>query len=237
MADAASTASANFKPIIKNAGDTIRADDWNKIQLGLAEEISRVHEGLLEETIRLREELKRLREYVNNMGESTNLTSLSSPIGRPYRLDEVVQGEATSYETNAIGLITKQWIQVAKGVGDICAFGVTDYFEEFYYWAGAENGDKNILDIELEYIDGQVEKVGSKLYINDRSKLSSKSPENLYIEFLYAPNGSVWYKYKAKNKYPDKEVRYIKFKNINPASTPRIGDVLHLRSRIKPMNG
>lgn len=225
----------NFKPIIKNAGDTIKADDWNRIQLGLIEEIRKTHESLLEETIRLREELKRLREYVDSMGESTNLTSLSSPVGRPYRLDEVVQGEDASYETNAIGLITRQWLQAAKGVGEICAFGVTDYFEEFYYWAGAENGDKKILDIELEYIDGQVEKIGDKLYVNNKSKLSPKSPENPYSEFLYAPNGNVWYKYKAKNKYPENEVRYIKFKNINPVSTPRIGDVLHLRSRIKPM--
>ena len=202
---------AEFKPLLKKPGDTIRSQDWNDLQ----------------------EEVRELRKYVNNLGERLTLTGLDSTAGKGYNLNEVVPGENKSYGVKTMGLITKQWVPAVKGVGDICYFGITDYFEVLYYWSGAETGDKNMLDISLEYIDGSTAKIGNNLYINDKTKLSPPV-DNKYLEFLYSESG-IFYKYQAINPNPEKEVRLIKFKNLNQECNPRIGNVLNLRARLRPI--
>jgi len=202
---------AEFKPLLKKPGDTIRSQDWNDLQ----------------------EEVRMLRMYVNNLGERLTITGLDSTAGKGYNLNEVVPGENKSYGVKTMGLITKQWVLAVKGVGDIYYFGITDYFEVLYYWSGAENGDKNMLDISLEYIDGTTAKMGSDLYINDRTKLSPPK-DNKYLEFLYSESG-IFYKYQAINPNPEKEVRLVKFKNLNQECNPRLGNVLNLRARLRPI--
>ncbi len=214
---------ATFKPIVRKPGDTIKSDDWNKIQ-----------EGLLLEIKALEDRLRILKDYIDNMGERVTLAGLDSSTGRAFNLNEIVPGETKSYGAKNMGLITKQWVPAVKGVGDICYFGLTDNFEILYYWSGAENGNKNTLDITLEYVDGTSDKIGDKLFINDRAKLSSSKPENPYKQFLFSDSG-IWYKYLIKNKHPEKEVRYIKFRNIAADCMPRIANVLHLKSKIKPL--
>ena len=58
-----------------------------------------------------------------------------------------------------MGMITRQWVTSVIGEGDICHFGITDYFDVLYFWAGAENGNQNMLDIELEYADDTIARV------------------------------------------------------------------------------
>ena len=53
-----------------------------------------------------------------------------------------------------------------------------------YYWAGAENGNQNMLDIELEYADDTIAKVLENGYVNDKNTLSEGVEANPYIEFL-----------------------------------------------------
>ncbi len=217
---------AKFEPLLKKPGEYINAEDWNNIQ-----------QGLLEEILRLEKELRALKDYVDNMGESVTLTEVDSPAGKFYPLDVLVPGESKTYESRAMGLITKQWVPAARGVEDvICEFGITDFFEILHYWSGAENGDKKTLEIELRYVDGTSEVIGSKLFINDRNTISlNRDKDNPYLEFITAPNRTAWYKYQVINKNPNKKVGYIVFKNINPECTPRIGNVIHTRSKIKPM--
>ena len=51
------------------------------------------------------------------------------------------------------------------------------------------------------------------------------------IEFLYSDFG-IWYKYQVKNPHPDVQVRYIRFRNTNPESNPRIGNTIQLKTRV-----
>lgn len=195
----------------KKPGDLIKSEDWNNLV----------------------DTISSLRMYVDNMTESLTLTGLESSIGKTFALDEVVPGENRSYGVRTMGLITMQWISSGNGIEDICQFGVTDYFDYIYYWSAAENGNKNTLDIILEYIDGSLNKVGYNLYINDRAQLGPTNNINPYTEYLYSDNG-IWYKYKLLNPTPDKEVRYIKFRNTNTNCKTRIGNVLHIKSKIRP---
>lgn len=205
---------SELKSLVRKPGDMIKSEDWN----------------------RLVAELVALREYVNNMGESMTLTGLTSVVGDGYDLaTETPPG--FSYGARAVGLITRQWVApMPNNAGEVCSFGITDYFETLQFWAGADNGDKATLDVVLEYIDGSTYKAGDKLFINNRATLSARDPTggNPYFEFLRAPYGN-WYKYQVRNKSPDKEVRFVKFINVNKECVLRIGNVLHLRSKIKPM--
>jgi hypothetical protein len=90
-----------------------------------------------------------------------------------------------------------------------------------------------MLDISLEYIDGTTAKIGNNLYINDRTKLSPPK-DNKYLEFLYSESG-IFYKYQAINPNAEKEVRLIKFRNLNQECNPRIGNVVNLRARLRPI--
>lgn len=203
-----------LRSLVRKPGEMIKSEDWN----------------------RLVTELVALRDYVNNMGESMTLTGLTSIVGEGYDLN-TENPPGFSYGARAIGLITKQWVApMPANTGEVCSFGITDYFETMQFWAGADNGDKATLDVILEYIDGTTHKAGDKLFINSRTTLSARDPTggNPYFEFLRAPYGN-WYKYQIRNKSPDKEVRFVKFVNVNKECVLRVGNVLHFRSKIKPM--
>lgn len=213
-----------FKPILRKPGEVIRSEDWNRIQ-----------EGLVADIIYLEEKIRTLKEYVDNMSERITLIGLESAVGRSFGLDELVPGESTHYRDKTMGLVTRQWVPSVIGEGDICHFGITDYFDLLYFWSGAENGDQGCLDISLEYIDDSIQKISENAYINDRKKLSESSKDNPYIEFLYSDYG-IWYKYQVRNPTPEKEVRYIKFRNTNADCNPRIGNVIQLKTRVQPLS-
>lgn len=118
-----------FEPIRKKPGELIRSEDWNKIQ-----------EDIQRDLDKLREEVQNLRKYVDNMSMSVTLTNMDSPVGISYRLDEVVPGETGNYAISTLAYITRQWILEKGKKGEICNFGVLDYFDVLYYWSGAENG-------------------------------------------------------------------------------------------------
>lgn len=205
---------SGVSPFIRKPGDLIKSEDWNRIIT----------------------ELVALREYVNNMSESMTLTGLVSPVGEVFDLD-TDNPPGYGYGARSVGLITRQWVAPAPAnTGEVCSFGITDYFETMQFWAAADNGDKPALDILLEYIDGTTQKAGEKLFINSKAKLTARDPTNTnpYFEFLMAPLG-YWYKYQIRNKFPDKEVRFVRFLNTNKDTNMRIGNVLHLRSKIKPL--
>ena len=200
--------------LTKKPGDMIKSEDWNRIVT----------------------ELVALREYVNNMGESMTFTGLTSVTGQGFDLD-AGNPPGFSYGAPVVGLITKQWVApLPANTGEVCSFGITDYFETLQFWAGADNGDKPALDVVLEYIDGTTHKAGDKLFVNNKANLTARDPSggNPYFEFLRAPFGN-WYKYQVRNKSPNKEVRFVKFINVNKDCVVRVGNVLHTRSKIKPM--
>lgn len=214
----------NFKPRIAQPGDTITSDDWNYIQ-----------QGVLEDLVRLETENAELRRYVDNMSEVNTITRLDSPEGKSFGLDEKVPGETGTYGTDLLGFISKQWLaSVRNAAVDICRFSVANLFDQLDYWAGAENGNQNALDIALRYLDGSTETV-KNLVVHERKKLSPKGTENPYVEFLLAPNQWVWYRYRLSNPRPDKEVLTVTFRNSNPKATTRIADVIQLRTRIKQL--
>lgn len=212
---------AEFKPIIRKAGEVIRSEDWNSIQ-----------EGLLAEITSLELKIESLKTYIENMSERITLTGLESVAGRSFGLDEEVPGETSTYRVKSMGLITRQWVTAVMGEGDLCHFGITDYFDVLYYWAGAENGNQNMLDIEIEYADDTIAKLLENGYVNDKNTLSESNEANPYIEFLYSDFG-IWYKYQIKNPHPNNQVRYVRFRNVNPDSNPRIGNTIQMKTRVK----
>ena len=106
---------------------------------------------------------------------------MKAAAGRSFGLDEEVPGEASNYRVKSMGMITKQWVTSVIGEGDVCHFGITDYFDVLYYWAGAENGNQNMLDIELEYADDTIAKVLENGYVNDKNTLSEGSRSVIHI--------------------------------------------------------
>jgi hypothetical protein len=213
----------DFEPIRKNPGELIRSEDWNKIQ-----------DDIKSDLVRLQEELKVLRDYIDNMAKSVTLTNLDSPAGMSYRLDEDVPGEVGNYATSVLGYITRQWVIGRDQTGEICKFGVLDFFDVLHYWAGANRSDKGTLEITLEYVDGTIHPVGD-IFIHDWTQLQVKGDKNPYLEYLLSPNERVWYKYAIKNPYPDKEVRYVSFKDIDSENSPRIANVIQHTARIRPV--
>ncbi len=205
-----------FKPIKKNPGDVIKSEDWNKIQ----EEI--------------RADLERITDYIGKLSETAVITNMESPIGRSYLLTDVVPGEKSSYDSSVLGLLTRQWLLSGGEVGEICRFGSMTSFDVLNYWSGAESGDKKALKITLEYSDG-TSKDFDQLFVHDRSRLRPTGTDNPYVEYLLSPNERVWYKYQLINPDPSKEVRYISFKNVYKGCTPRIGNVLQYRFKIKSL--
>lgn len=212
-----------FEPIRKKPGELIRSEDWNKIQDDIKTDLER-----------LEDEIRRLREYIDSMAKSVTLINLDSPIGLSYRLDEVVPGEVGNYAISVMGYITRQWILGKGRTGEICRFGVLDFFDLLYYWSGAENGGRETLEITLEYVDGTMH-TASKLFINEWTELRPRGATNPYVEYLVTPNERVWYKYALRNPNPDKEVRHVSFKDVNEESGPRIANVIQHVARIRPV--
>lgn len=214
---------SKFEPVKKSPGELIRSEDWNKIQ-----------EDVKTDLETLERELLVLREYIDRMAKSVTLTNLDSPVGVSYRLNEDVPGEIGNYATNVLGYITRQWVLGTEEMGDICKFGVIDYFDMLSYWAGANKSNKGALEITLEYVDGTIHSEGD-LFIHDWTQLQVKGNRNPYIEYLLSPNERVWYKYAIRNPHPDKEVRYISFKDIDEKNAPRIANVIQHVARIRPV--
>ena len=213
-----------FEPIVRNPGDLIRSEDWNRIQ-----------EDIKADLDDLNEKISKLKEYVEGMLHSVTLTDVKSPIGISYNLDEPVPGETENYGTTIVGHITKQWCIGNGNTGRICRFGIIDLMDVLYYWAGAGGGDKKTLKIMIEYVDGDTHTT-DELFIHEYSELRPKGGENPYVEYLLSPNENVWYKYMLQNPKPDKEVRYIYFENVGSACTPRIGNVIQYLTKIRHMS-
>jgi hypothetical protein len=195
----------------KKPGDLIRSEEWNKIL----------------------DELVALRGYIDNMTRSVTLTSMSSPIGKSYGLSSGVD-EDFNYGTDVIGLITKQYFMGKSETGDICRFGLNDQADMISYWSGAANGDKEALEVDIEYVDGSVF-TSDKLFVHEWSNLRPRGNKNPYIEYLQSPNQRLWYRYNIVNPNPDKEIRFITFRDTNQAIGIRIANVLHYTTRIKPL--
>jgi len=213
-----------FEPIRKKPGELIRSEDWNKMQ-----------EDIQADLIRLGAEIRSLRDYIDRMAKSVTLINLDSPVGLSYRLDEVVPGETGDYATSVLGYIARQWLLGRGRTGEICRFGVLDFFDLLYYWSGAENGETVTLEITLEYVDGTMH-TASNLFINEWTELMPRSTANPYAEYLLSPNERVWYKYPLRNPNPDKEVRYVSFRDINADAGPRIANVIQHVARIRPIS-
>ncbi len=212
-----------FEPIRKSPGELIRSEDWNKIQ-----------EDVKTDLESLEEEIRVLRAYIDSMAKSVTLTNLDSPVGRSYRLDEDVPGVAGNYATSVLGYITRQWVLGMEETGEVCKFGVLDYFDVLYYWSGAERSGKGTLEIAFEYVDGTMHLEGD-LLVHDWTQLQVKGDKNPYMEYLLSPNERVWYKYAIKNPNPDKEVRHVSFKDTDEGNAPRIANVIQHVARIRPV--
>jgi len=213
----------HFEPIRKKPGELIRSEDWNTMQ-----------EDIQADLLRLAAELRSLREYIDRMAKSVTLINLDSPVGSSYRLNEVVAGEVGDYATSVLGYISRQWILGVGQTGEICRFGVLDFFDLLYYWSGAENGERVTLEITVEYVDGTLY-TASDLFVNEWTELMPRNTTNPYAEYLLSPNERVWYKYALRNPNPDKEVRYVSFRDINADAGPRIANVIQHVARIRPI--
>jgi len=213
---------AKFNPILRKPGEVIKSEDWNKIQ-----------EDIRADLEELEHKLEILKDYVDTMEESTTMLNISSLIGRSYNLDEVIPGETSSYDAPIVGLLTRQWLMPKGEEGDICRFSVVARLESLDYWSGAENGDKKAIELIFNYIDGTNAAV-SELFVHDRTRLRPKGTSNPYLEYLLSPNEHVWYRYRVTNPNPEKEVLTVTFRNTVPECTPRIGNVIHYRSKIIP---
>jgi len=210
-----------FNPIIKNPGDLIRSEDYNRMQGEIKEDLED-----------LKQRIEKLREYVENMLHSVTLIDIKSPQGMSYALDDNVPGETSNYGTTVVGNITRQWCIGAENTGTICRFGIIDFMDILYYWSGAGRGDKKCLKITIEYVDGNVYTTDD-LFIHEWSELRARGDDNPYSEYLLSPNEHVWYKYMLKNPEPDKEVRYIYFEDTSAESNPRIGNLIQYMTRIR----
>jgi hypothetical protein len=211
-----------FDVIKKKPGEVIRSEDWNTMQEDIRADLEELELGI-----------RKLRKYIDNMQETTTLLNISSTVGKSYPLNEIIEGETSSYETEIVGLITKQWLLAEGKTGEICRFGVVTLLDSIDYWSGAENGDKKALEVVFDYMDGTSDVV-SDLFVHDRSKLRPQGEDNPYLDYLFSPNEYVWYRYRVANPNPEKEVLTVSFRNTNPECTPRIGNVIHYRAKIIP---
>lgn len=211
---------SKFEPIRKNPGDILRSEDWNQMQ-----------EDMKSEMERLLEEIRVLRKYIDTMAKSVTLTNMESPIGASYGLNDASVGD---YATTVLGYISRQYIVGEGNTGEICKFGVLDFFDLLYYWAGALQSDKECLEMTLEYVDGTIH-IQPDLFLHNYTQLQVKGDRNPYHEYLLSPNERVWYKYAIRNPYPDKEVRYVSFKDTDEDNAPRIANVIQHLARVRPV--
>lgn len=211
-----------FSPILRKPGEVIKSEDWNKMQEDIRDDI---------EELKLK--LDALKDYIDNMEQSTTMLDMNSLVGKSYNLDEVIKDETASYDASVVGLITKQWLIPKGEVGDICRYSVVAHLNSLEYWSGAENGDKKALQIVFNYMDGTSALI-SDLFVHDKNELRPKGTENPYLEYLLSPNELVWYRYRVINPNPEKEVLTVSFKKTIVDCTPRIGNVIHYSSKIRP---
>ncbi len=211
---------SKFEPIRKNPGDIIRSEDWNQMQVDIRSELER-----------LNEEIRVLRVYIDTMAKSVTLTNMESPVGTSYTLDDATVG---GYAATVLGYITRQYVLGVPETGEICKFGVLDFFDMLYYWSGASRSDVGCLEIALEYVDGTVH-IEPDLFLHDFTQLQIKGDRNPYYEYLLSPNERVWYKYAIRNPYPNKEVRYVSFKDVDPENAPRVANVIQHVARVRPV--
>lgn len=200
-----------YEPVYKKPGDLIRSEDWNRVQ----------------------DELVGLRSYIESMTRSITLASLPSAVGTAYGLTGN-QDPEFNYNTEVLGLITKQYFVGKKETGDICRFGINDYMDVLSYWSGAADGEKEAMTVTFEYVDG-TSFTSDSLFINEWSSLRPRSPKNPYIEFLQSPNQRLWYRYALINPNPEKEIRYVVFRDVNPESAIRVANVIHYTTRVRPL--
>jgi hypothetical protein len=200
-----------FDPQLKKPGDVIRSDEWNNIL----------------------EELVSLRKYIDNMTRGVTLTGMPSPIGTAYSLSSGVP-EDFNYGIDVIGLITRQYYLGKAETGDICKYGLADYADSVSYWSGAANGDKEAVEIVLEYIDGSTF-TSEKLVIHEWTNLRPRGNKNPYVEYLQSPNQRLWYRYVLVNPNPEKPIRYITFRDVGKDTAVRIANVLHYTARVRPL--
>ena len=196
-----------FEPTYKSPGDSIRSDEWNQIL----------------------DELVYLKKYIESMSRSVTLTSLSSPSGISHNLRT---DDDFNYGMDVMGLITKQYNGDENG--EICRFGINDCADIIYYWSGAAKGDRELLQIILEYVDGTTFTL-ENLFINEWSKLRPKGNKNPFVEYLQSPSQHLWYRYGFENPSPEKEIRHVTFKDIGAERVVRIANVLHYSTRVKPL--
>jgi hypothetical protein len=211
-----------FNPILRKPGEVIKSEDWNKMQEDIRDDIEE-----------LQRTIDSVKDYVDNMQETTTMLNMNSLLGRSYNLDMTIQGENQNYDADVVGLITKQWLIPKDEISVICRFSIVATLNSLEYWSGAENGDKKTLQIVFNYMDGTSALI-DELFVHDRTKLRPKGTENPYIEYLLSPNELVWYRYHVTNPNPEKEVLTVGFNKIIADCTPRIGNVIHYRSYIQP---
>ena len=105
------------------------------------------------------------------------------------------------------------------------------------YGLGRDAGDDfnyEALEVSVEYTDGNIFKSGP-LFIHEWSNLRPKGNKNPFIEYLQSPNQHFWYRYSLVNPSPEKEIRYVTFRDTNPECAVRIANILHYTTRVKPL--
>jgi hypothetical protein len=200
-----------FEPVYKKPADLIRSEEWNKIL----------------------DELVDLRKTIATTTHSVTLTSLESPFGLSAKLKSEMP-EEFNYGMDVLGLITRQYFRADKGSG-ICRFGIHDYADILYYWAGASPNGAEALRMTLEYNDGTTF-VTENQFIHQLSQLKPKGKKNPYTEYFTSPNQHIWYKYGLINPEPEKIIRHITFEDMTSASTIRIGNVIQYIARVRPLS-
>lgn len=200
-----------FEPVYKKPADLIRSEEWNKIL----------------------DELVDLRKTIGTMTHAVALTGLESPFGLSATLRPDLS-EDFNYGIDVMGLINRQYFRADKGAG-ICRFGIDDFVEVLFYWAGAFPAGDDALRVTLEYFDGTTF-VSENLFIHELTQLRTKGKKNPYTQYLTTPNQHIWYKYGLVNPEPAKAVRYVTFEDMTQKSTVRIADVLQYITLIRPLS-
>jgi len=200
-----------FKPVYKKPSDLIESKEWNQI---------------LDELVDLRATLDALRY-------SVTLTSLESQVGLSAGL-RMETSEEVNFGMEHYGLLSQQYFRSDKGAG-ICRFGIDDYAEVIYYWAGAYPTGAEALRITLEYVDNPPFST-ENLFIHELTELRPKGKKHPYAAYLNFPNGKVLYKYGLINPEPEYKIRHIIFEDTAPKATVHIGNALVYIAKLQPIS-
>lgn len=199
-----------FEPVYKKPADLIRSEEWNRIL----------------------DELVDLRKTIGTLTQGVTLTGLESPFGLSATLRPDLS-EDFNYGIDVMGLLTRQYYRAGKGAG-ICRFGIDDFAQVLFYWAGAFPSGTDALRITLEYFDGTTF-VSENLFIHELIQLRTKGKKNPYTEYLTTPNQHIWYKYGFVNPEPAKAIRHVTFEDMTQINSVRIGNVLQYITLIRPL--